>query len=265
MRPAGERFGQSLTLLLARQEFREKNFHEIHARMGRTFLIAVLALVVGTVLGALQPRGELLESRAERDQLVREAKSCKRGAASAGITELLRGAHRPAEPDPAEAPNRRDMGERDPGDGPVNDAVVDTPERADDEERMPGLEDPEAMRAALDARAAQARAALIEQADPSEEELAAIDAALEKMNTRLSAQVEAFVKTVEGGREPERRELMEFAAEALDAVIEADDVFAASIDDETRNGVDDETLDPFSYIDGSTLQALQRLEMAAGE
>ncbi len=231
--------------------------------MGRTFLIAVFALVVGTMLGALQPRGELLESRAQRDQLVREAKSCKRGAASAGITELLRGAHRPANPEPTGVPPTSDHAAP-TGAGPAGDVAVIEP-NDDDDDRLPGFEDPEAMRAALDARAAQARAALIEQADPSDEELAAIDAALEKMNARLSTQVEAFVKTVEGGQEPERRELMEFAAEALDAVIEADDVFAASIDEETRAALDDETLDPFSYIDGSTLQALQRLEMAADE
>lgn len=175
--------------------------------MGRPFLIVVLALGVGMVLGAWQPRGELLESRAERDQLAREAKRCKRGAASAGITEMLRGAHRPGPTGDPEAHRRRATGERASGDALAGDVVVAAPEPPGGDDHLPALDDPEAMRAAVDARAAQTRAALIE----------------------------------------------------------ADDVFAASIDDETRAGLDDATLDPFSYIDGSTLQALQRLEMAADE
>ena len=118
----------------------------------------------------------------------------------------------------------------------------------------------EAMRDALDARAAQARAALLEQADPTDEELAALDAAVDKMNTRLKAQVDAFVASVEAGGEPDRRELMEFAAEALDAVIEADDAFVGALPEDVRESVDAEVVDPFSYIDGETLESLARLE-----
>jgi hypothetical protein len=121
------------------------------------------------------------------------------------------------------------------------------------------------MAEALDARAAQARAALIEQADPDPEALAAIDAAVARMNEKLKGQVDAFAATVADGAEPDRRDLMEFGAEALDAVIEADDAFRDAIPEETRADIDDEAVDPFSYIDGSTVAALVQLESQGGE
>ncbi|GDX83048.1 hypothetical protein LBMAG42_48590 [Deltaproteobacteria bacterium] len=236
--------------------------------MGRLFLIGVAALVFGTVLGAWQPRGELLELRAEVAKLEKDTRACKRGAASAGIARILGGrdgaeseavGDRPERQ--SEAPDAANQGVQE------GNAKKDGVEAGEDGEQggPDGLpSDPAAMADALDARAAQARAAMIEQADPDDEALAEIDAAIEKMNARLKTQVDAFADSIEGGAEPDRREMMEFAAEALDAVIEADDVFRDALPDDVRAEIDDEAVDPFSYIDGSTLASLARLE-GAGE
>ena len=80
------------------------------------------------------------------------------------------------------------------------------------------------------------------------------------MNARLKQQVDAFAQSVEAGGDPDRREMMEFAAEALDAVIEADDATVANIPESVREGMDDEALDPMSFITGETLSAIATLE-----
>lgn len=227
--------------------------------MGRTFLITALALVLGTVLGALQPRGELLALREEVRALNDKTRECQRGAAGAGLREFFR-----APPATAREPSGAPPGEAAiPADGPAGGADAAAADEANSgqaEASGPKAEDVEAMVAAMDARAAQARAALLEQGELDDEQIAAIDEALERMNAKLKKQVDAFAQSVEAGGEPERRELMEFAAEALDAVIEADDAMVANIPENVRDSMDDEALDPMSFISGETLSAIATLE-----
>ncbi len=226
--------------------------------MGRTFLITALALVLGTVLGALQPRGELLALREEVRALNDKTRECQRGAAGAGLREFFR-----APPASAPEPTGAPTGEEAIGaDGPAGAdvPVADEANSGQAEASGPKAEDVEAMVAAMDARAAQARAALLEQGELDDEQIAAIDEALERMNAKLKKQVDAFAQSVEAGGEPDRRELMEFAAEALDAVIEADDAMVAHIPESVRDSMDDEALDPMSFISGETLSAIATLE-----
>jgi hypothetical protein len=236
--------------------------------MGRMFLFAALTMVLGTVLGALQPRGELLELREQVRMLEQRTRDCERGAAGAGLREFFRapparGATRgdgganegaePASPSPAVDTGRLG-GAR--GAGNVGEGTEEAAER----EGGPGREDIATMVAAMDARSAQARAALLEQGDLDDDEMEAIDDAIDRMNARLKQQVDAFAQSVEAGGDPDRREMMEFAAEALDAVIEADDAMVANIPESVREGMDDEALDPMSFITGETLSAIATLE-----
>jgi len=236
--------------------------------MGRTFLVVVAALVLGTVIGAWSPRAELLAMRGRVADMEKETRECQRGAATSGIAEILGGAGRERRGSHRDGPPEVPPGEDQAGATPEG-APDDNMKRAGGEEGggseandLPNT--PAAMAEALDARAAQARAALIEQVDPDEEQIAALDAAVEKMNQKLKTQVDAFVAEAAAGKEPDRREMMEFGAEALDAVIEADDAFRDVIPEDQRAEIDDETLDPFSYIDGATVGALAGLE-GAGE
>ncbi|MBK9365579.1 MAG: ABC transporter permease subunit [Deltaproteobacteria bacterium] len=80
-----------------------------------------------------------------------------------------------------------------------------------------------AARTALELRRAQARQALVEGAEPSEAQLANIDAAVETMNASLSVLADELVATLESGEEPSRRDAMAFAADALDTLINVED------------------------------------------
>ena len=101
---------------------------------------------------------------------------------------------------------------------------------------------------------------MLEQTDLSDEELAAFDAAVDRMNERLQKPIEALAAQLTEGEEPSRRDLMELVAEGLDAMIEADEAITAAIPDDVRDAVDDELLDPFSHVDGTTLASLAQFE-----
>lgn len=230
--------------------------------MGRTFLLSAAALVLGTLIGAFQPRGELLALREKVADLERRSREAQRGAAGAGLREFFRAPPAAADRDPAPAPAPGEISADGPApEGtPPAEAAEANAANTPAERTGPSADDVESMVAALDARAAQARAALMEQADLDDEQLDAIDDAMERMNEKLKRQVDAFAQSVEAGAEPDRRELMEFAAEALDAVIEADDAIVANIPGSVRAEMDEEALDPMSFISGETLAAIATLE-----
>lgn len=228
--------------------------------MGRTFLLSAAALVLGTLIGAFQPRGELLALREQVAYLERRARGAQRGAAGAGLREFFRAPPAAADPAPAPAPAEISADGPVPEGSPPAEAAEANAANTPADKTGPSADDVESMVAALDARAAQARAALMEQADLDDEQLEAIDDAMERMNEKLKRQVDAFAQSVEAGAEPDRRELMEFAAEALDAVIEADDAIVANIPESVRAEMDEEALDPMSFISGETLAAIATLE-----
>ncbi len=226
----------------------------------KPFFPAVLALVVGIVLGAWQPRGELLAMRAELDELRAQAARPCRGGAAESIRSILRAdapdLERPdrrapapsieitAEAEPDEAAPEADV----PTDAPVAEAPQ-TPEQLRD-----------AMRTALDARRAQALAALAEQGDLDDDAVEAVEAAMNQMNRELKAEVDAFVDAAVESGSVDRRDLMDFAAESLDIVIAADDRMRSAVPEDVYAAVDESAVDPFSYVSGDTLEALVRLE-----
>jgi hypothetical protein len=212
----------------------------------RSLLPVVTALVLGMVAGWWQPQGEVLRLREQVEQARRKVKeNCGRGAA-AGIGTILRaepprldiepggrsGAEEPTAPPAPEAP--------DPGGVPAEEVA--------------------ALSAGLDARRAQARAALVEQGDLEDDDVDAVDAAMDAMNRALKAQVEAMVRQALETGELDRREMLEFGAEALDIVLEADDAMREALPEDVYDELDPEVVDPFSYIDGSTVEGLAQLE-----
>ncbi|MFZ5479844.1 MAG: hypothetical protein ACOZNI_23975 [Myxococcota bacterium] len=224
----------------------------------KPFLPAVAALVVGILLGAWQPRGELLALRAEADTLRAKAERPCRGRAAESIRTILRA-------EPPDAP------EPDDGEAP---AAPATPPPAEDGARIEiggealPVEDAEEvkdqMAAALDARRAQALAALAEQADLDEAEIAGIDAVMDDMNRQLEVEVDRFVEEAVARGDVDRRDIMDFAAESLDIVIATDDRLREALGDEVYAEVDDSALDPLSYLSGDTLDSLTRLQDVPG-
>lgn len=112
-------------------------------------------------------------------------------------------------------------------------------------------------------RRRQARAALVEQAELEEDDLVRVDAAVERMNEELAGMVEDLVEDATASGRLDRRELMAFAADALEVVISADGALRDVVGDEAVASVDDTALDPLSYLDAAVVAPLTRLEGVA--
>jgi hypothetical protein len=80
------------------------------------------------------------------------------------------------------------------------------------------------------------------------------------MNAELVNVADVLVQTVQDGRPPERRDMMVFAADALETMIATEDAIYDSLTPEQRAQVDPEVLDPTSYVDASVVDVLQAIE-----
>jgi hypothetical protein len=228
----------------------------------KLFVPVVIALVVGIVLGSWQPRGDMLALRAEVDELRAEAKRpCRSGGARtlSGIfrvpeeaPEAADAASTPAGDVPGAPPEPGQEGVAPPGAAPG-------PARPQSAQEAVG-----AMKATLEARRAQALQALIEQGNLSEEQVASVEGIMDDMNTELKRSVDAMVNEVVAAGAVDRRDMLDFGADALDIVIAADDRMRATLPPEVYDAVDDETVDPFSYVSGDALESAARLEGIPG-
>ncbi len=226
----------------------------------RPFLPAIFTLALGMVLGAWQPRGELLTARAELAALAEQP--CRRSAADR-VRSMLSGDRAALSPETrfgiqdapgADAPATDDAG-ADDGTSPEASAEGATPTPLAPED----LEDEREMMAdALAVRRSQARAALAEQADLGDDELAEVDAIMDEMNRKLKVEVDRFVEDALERGTLERRDMMEIAAVSLDTVIAADDDLAELLPDGVK--IDDEARDPFSYLDAAAVERLVELQ-----
>lgn len=195
----------------------------------RHVLVAAVALAVGLVLGGLQPRADVrrLEAR------VAEQRECRPLLGS----ELFRAMG----PPPAAPP------------GPADPAAPE-PDRASQ------ADDLAEGRTLLAARRAQARAALIEGADPTPEELAEVDAVVADMNAEIRAIAEDFVDRVrELGGPPPRTELYAIAADGLDVVTRTEARLREALGDRAAD-VDPDALDPLSHLDPSLVDLAVELD-----
>ena len=226
----------------------------------RTLPAIVIALVVGIVLGAWQPRGELLALRQQVDELrVQAAKPC-RGRGLEQIRDILS----PAEAETSDAettkPGRRRMSSRPPK-GNVSDRT--SVEGASSAAANGAPADPAkelgAAKAALDARRAHAMEALIEQGDLDEDDQTKINTILDDMNAKLKEQIDEFEADAQRRGEVERRDFLELGADALDVVLASDDALRESLTAEVYEGLDDELTDPLSYVSGSTIDGVVAL------
>ena len=222
----------------------------------KLFLPIVLSLVAGIVLGSWQPRGELLTLRKEADGLRAQAKKpCRAGGAStlSGIFRV------PEETDDERAP--RAPPPVPPGDTP-DPVLGDTPTPAPPGPRAE--ETMAAMKASLDARRAQALQALTEQGDLNDAQVGEVDQIMDRMNADLKKAVDAMVDETLAAGTMDRRGMLEFGADALDIVLAADDQMRSTLPKEVYDAVDDQTVDPFSYVSGEALQSAAKLEGMPG-
>jgi hypothetical protein len=238
--------------------------------------IAAVALMVGFVLGGLGPREELRDAK--------KALATVEDAAPSGVgsdlARLLRVGTGPATPCPPTIVSGEVVATVDPRDAAVEEAEAlaeknpelvaaleemdaehaDAREEVADELADIPLEKLDAARTALDLRRAQTRAALVEQLDPSIEQLESLDGAYDSMNEVLVGLSEEIAAIVNDGEVPERRDAMAFAADALDAMLESENAARGLLDQEQLTDMADDLLDPFKWVDPEILDSLTAIE-----
>lgn len=221
------------------------------------FVLAAVTLVVGLVIGGLGPRAEVRSLRAQLEEIG----DAPRGrVGSRDIASIFRG--RPwegAAADPAPSPGSDT--EREPR-ADRQDPPDATPGEAGAEPVVDGSFDENAdrMKEAMELRRTQAIAALREQAEASDAQMAAVDAIVSDMNADLHALAEDFVATASEG-EPSRRDLMVFASDTLEVFIGTEDALYEALPEDQREQVSEEALDPMSYVDGGIVDVLSGLDL----
>jgi len=227
------------------------------------YVLAIgLSLLAGVLAGVMSQRGPLQRAEDRIQEL--EERDCSGGKGiGRGLAAAMHGqpmqmiepeeaaAPAPAldEPDPEAVELAAELDE-------VQDEVVD--ELADEVDDIEAELD--LLKTAQELRRTQARAALVEQADPGDEELASFDEAMDEMNEDLLEISRDFVDSVEDIEDVSRRDMMVLAADVLDVMIEADEAAEKAMPGLELDEIDDEAVDPFSYIDPAILEVLVELD-----
>ncbi|MEE2750586.1 MAG: hypothetical protein VX519_04090 [Myxococcota bacterium] len=225
----------------------------------RMVVAGMLGVLFGVLLGRLGPAQELSELKAEASERL-ENPDCETQTLGRDLAVLMGGGLQgmqsapPPEPefDEAELEAIWDQAEQD-AEVLGEEAEAGLREAANDEELI------RALQAAVELRRNQARAALVEDADPSDAQLDEFDVAVADMNESLQGLAQDLVDMLEEGETPGRRDAMVFAAEALDTMIDAEDRIWDSLDEGQRESVDEASIDPFSYVDQHLLGVLAEL------
>jgi hypothetical protein len=213
-------------------------------------ILAVLMLLVGLVAGGVGPRAEVRSLREQVSEL--EERPCERGTGRQ-IAQVFGGRA-------WEAPRPAPGGAEPAGEEPAGEEHEVELDLGGEGEQPDGPENLDMMKEALLLRRSQALAALREQAGASDEQMEKVDAIVDDMNASLRALAEEFVQTVQDGQEPSRRDLMLFASDTLDVLIEAEDSLYGALPPEQREALEDQVLDPTSYVDGSVVDVLAELD-----
>ena len=227
----------------------------------RMVMTGMVALLVGVVIGRLQPAQELAAAQAALAD-AQGAADCGAGTLGRDLAALMGGGLMPSGPRHTPPPPSQDdvaALEQELAETEAEAEILREEATQDLRQGLGNEAELSAARSALALRAAQARAALIEDADPSDAQLEAIDAAVADMNSSLEVLAQDLVQMFEGGGEPGRRDAMVFAAEALDTMIVAEDQIWDALDADQRDGVDDGSIDPFSYVDPGLVDVLAEL------
>ena len=213
-----------------------------------------VGIVAGFLLGGIGPRGEAaalarqLDSGAE----CREAS----GPAIPGLSEIF--APPPSAPDappePAESATAAEPMVA-PDAGPFEPAPEPpaAPEPAFDP-TVADLEQFDVLADAQRVRAAQSRAALEEQADLDDEQMAEVDRIVAEMNEELAPFGEELVAMYLSNRQPSARQLLGFTHQVTGILHEAQVAMEAVVGLQNAPDVDDEALSIWNQIDLETFR-----------
>ena len=235
----------------------------------------LLGLVVGFLIGGVQPRAELAVERDQsarlQDDLVKaqsKAARCSGGAGSSllpGIGSLL--PDRPP-PRPARAgPDDDDDDDLGDDGSPVADGA-DVIVVGDEGGDGPAFEDQEAaFDAAVEAqqiRAEQSRAALAEQADLDEGELEEVDQIVGEMNDRLSEYADELLVLAEAGAEPSPRELLGLTHDVTGILYDSQSALEDTVGSDRMPDVDPDAAAVWNHLDLGILRAAAERAQGGG-
>ena len=232
----------------------------------RQFLMVAAALVAGMLAGYWQPAGEVLRLQRELDGL--RGQDCQR------IDPLrdflgVRGGGTAPKPAPGAVPGPAPgAGGPAPEPGPV---PVPEPAGGSGDappEPTPDPFDPAQVGQAaelMDARRAQALAALTEQAGLDEAQRAEVERIFGEMDRGVRASVEGFVGEALASGTVQRRDALALGADLLDAAVVAEDALWEALPPEVMEGLDPEVYNPINFVGGDTVRALSRLQDVAVE
>lgn len=236
----------------------------------RYVIVAAIALVIGFVAGSLGPRADLREAKSQVADLQKKLEEKPKGLGLMSQLALNRAGRRGGSDD--------FFGDRPEvkADAPKAEVAEAIPEGEDDDDEpsegkseslkgdvdrldLASEENLERARTAMEMRRAQSRAALMEQVDLNDDELAAFDDAVNQMNDDLELFVEDAASFLKEDRQPSRREAMEFAAGVLDVVLAADERIEGAIGEGKYGEADEDAVDPISYLDPALIDLFQEL------
>ncbi len=229
--------------------------------------IVTLALAVGVVLGFLLggigPRRELADTReelADKTDQLSDALNRSGGwrAPIPGLDRVLRGPEEPPEPAREAAPIAEDpergesIATEDPDAGipaePPPSAVEERWSRRSPEERRERFMSAfDRASSVQDVRRVQSRAALLEQANLSEEETAQVDEALAAMNEELVGYGEEVIQLVFSDVAPKPRDLLGISHDVTGILSRAQSSLEDVVGDRA-DGVDSGALEIWNYI-----------------
>jgi hypothetical protein len=225
----------------------------------KTVVAAALALLAGLFLGGLRPRAELRQAQKE----LAEAKEA-RGSSAAALPLALGMGSLVAARDRARSVPRFLVPD---GGAPAHADDSQTERRrrralfADG-----GADGFTAAKAAADVRAAQFRAAFVDEARLSPERQNAFDKAIAGMNgefARAADEIAEGLRTRPSGQKVRPREMADVGARLLEIYRRADDSFAASLDEQGRAARERTEFDLLTQVDlgafrklGETLEAV---------
>jgi hypothetical protein len=236
----------------------------------KTVLVGALTLLLGIFLGGLAPRAELRRTR-------QELAAAKEAAASggAGLLPALGLGGLAAARERAQADARRRVPRFTPQpEKAAPDPVEPQPAgaRAGEAEREKAGTDGErrrgrlfggdgegfaAAKAAADLRAAQFRAAFIDEARLSPERQTALDSTMKSMNDEFAKAAAEIAETMASkGKAVSPRDMADVGVRLLDIYRRADDAMKAGLDDTARAALERTRFDALTQID---LQSFQKL------
>jgi hypothetical protein len=214
----------------------------------RVTIAAVLALLVGIVVGGYQARSELAEVTAEFEQ-----QDCEKSPIPAALVAGMLGARAARNQDNSQV-SQDDVtdGLKNPTTGPSVEGRG-SPAIALDINSEEGI-DLDAIADIMTLRTEQSRDVLIEKTDPTAAQLEEFDAVIGDMNDAL-VQLAADLGSQARSGSATRSSALVLTSDALNIIIDADNQIYSVFDADQLAGLDDEVLDPFSYVESSVLDA----------